>query len=257
MFRKVCYITFFVGFTLFFNSCKVFYSNVMLQTPKDFKYNEIKKNLPSEFKITVHDILSFKLLSNDGFKAVDLNSYMGSENGIEKGGGLSFIVEIDGTIKLPVIGKTKVEGMTPREAELFLEEKFSEFYIKPFVVLKVTNRRVILFPGTDGAAKIVPISNTSTTLLELIAGSGGIPVTGKAFSIKVIRGNLDNPEVFLVDFSTLEGVKKGNMIMQSNDIVYIDTRPRIARNLSQEIVPYFALVNTLIVAFTLYKNFSK
>lgn len=232
------------------NSCKTLYPNAILKTPRDFKYNEIKKTVFQEFKIGVHDIISFSLFSNDGFKVIDLNSFISGE----KGGGVSFIVELDGTIKLPILGRISLLGMTAKEAEIFLEDKFSEFYVKPFVMLKVSNRKVILFPGAEGSAKIVPLPNNSTTLLELLASVGGIPNEGKAYFIKLIRGNLDNPEVYLIDFSTLEGVQKGNMLMQSNDIVYIDARPRIANKLLAEILPYFSLFNTFLIAYTVFQR---
>jgi polysaccharide biosynthesis/export protein len=233
------------------NGCKTFYPNVLLKTPKDFKFNEIKKTALEEFKIGVHDVISFSLYSNDGFKVIDLNSFISGQTG----GGVSFVVELDGTIKLPVLGRISLLGMTAREAEIFLEDKFSEFYVKPFVMLRVSGRRVILFPGADGAARIIPLPNSSTTLMELIASVGGIPASGRSFDIKVIRGNLDNPEVFQIDFSTLDGVQKGNMLMQSNDIVYVDARPRIARTLLTEILPYFSLLNTLLITYTFIQRF--
>jgi polysaccharide export outer membrane protein len=246
MVKNLLVVVLILGGLLSLNSCKALYPNAMLKTPKDFKFNEIKKTALQEFKIGVHDIISFSLFSNDGFKVIDLNSFVSGESGA----GVSFVVELDGTIKLPILGRISLLGMTAREAELFLEEKFSEFYVKPFVMLKVSNRKVILFPGSEGKAKIVPLPNTSTTLMELIASVGGIPNTGKAFYIKLIRGNLDNPEVYLIDFSTLDGVQKGNMLMQSNDIVYIDARPRIATTVLTEVLPYFSILNTLLITYT-------
>ncbi len=251
MVKKLFLFFIIIGGLFTLNSCKTLYPNGMLKTPKDYKFNEIKKTALQEFKIGVHDVISFNLFSNDGFKVIDLNSFIAGE----KGAGVSFIVELDGTIKLPILGRISLLGMTAREAEIFLEEKFSEFYVKPFVMLRVNNRKVILFPGAEGNAKIVPLPNTSTTLMELIASVGGIPGDGKAYSIKLIRGNIDNPEVYLIDFSTLEGVQKGNMLMQSNDIVYVESRPRIANKLLTEMLPYFSIINTFLIASTVFLRF--
>jgi polysaccharide export outer membrane protein len=251
MVKKLLLLLTILGGLFTLNGCKILYSNGMLKTPRDFKFNEIKKTALQEFKIGVHDVVSFNLYSNDGFKVIDLNSFIAGE----RGAGVSFTVELDGTIKLPILGRISLLGMTAREAEIFLEEKFSEFYVKPFVILKVTNRIVILFPGAEGNAKIVPLPNTSTTLMELIASVGGIPGDGKAYSIKLIRGNIDNPEVYLIDFSTLEGVQKGNMTMQSNDIVYVESRPRIANKLLSEVLPYISIINTFLIANSIFLRF--
>jgi polysaccharide export outer membrane protein len=251
MVKKLFLFFIIIGSSFALHSCKTLYPNSMLKTPKDYKYSEIKKTALQEFKIGVHDVISFNLFSNDGFKVIDLNSFIAGE----KGAGVSFIVELDGTIKLPILGRISLLGMTAREAEIFLEEKFSEFYVKPFVMLKVNNRKVILFPGAEGTAKIVPLPNTSTTLMELLASVGGIPNDGKAYFIKLIRGNIENPEVYLIDFSTLDGVQKGNMLMQSNDIVYVDSRPRMANKLLTEILPYFSILNTLLISYTVFLRF--
>jgi hypothetical protein len=53
--------------------------------------------------------------------------------------------------------------------------------------------------------------------------------------------------VYKVDLSTLEGYKVGNIVLQSNDIVYIDAREGYARNLTQEIAPYLGLLTTILI----------
>ena len=59
----------------------------------------------------------------------------------------------------------------------------SENYINPFVQIRVTNQRVIIFPG-KGDAQVVGISNANTSLLEATALAGGIRDEGRANPIK-------------------------------------------------------------------------
>ena len=40
--------------------------------------------------------------------------------------------------------------------------------------------------------------------------------------IKIIRGDLKNPTIYLVDLSTLEGMKDANLFMQAGDIIYFE-----------------------------------
>ena len=160
-------------------------------------------------------------------------------------------------MKLPIIGRVSLKGMTVREAELFLEEKYSGFYIKPFLLLNVSNRRVIVFPGAPGDAKVVPLLNDNTTLIEALALAGGISQNGKAKKIKLIRGNLSNPEIYLIDLSTIEGMKQANLVLQANDIIYIEPRLNIAKGVISEITPILSIITTALVLFTFFLQVSK
>ena len=102
-----------------------------------------------------------------------------------------------------------------------LEQKFSQYYIKPFILLTVTNRRVFVFPGDPGSCRVVPLTNNNTTLMEVLASMGGITTNGKAYQIKLIRGDPNNPSVYLIDLSKIDGIKAGHTIIQEGDIIYV------------------------------------
>ena len=234
---------------LLFSGCRSLNPSVMLRTGRDFKYSVFPPLQPVQYGIAPNDELSFRILSNDGFKLIDVTTIEPSNNASynNTGGGLQYKVEFDGTVKLPVIGRTMLKGMTVREAESFLEEKYSAFYNKPYVLLEVTNRRVTIFPGSEGTAKVVLLENENTTLMEGLAAAGGISESGKAYNVKLIRGNLKNPEVYLIDLSTIEGVKKADLVLQANDIIYIEPQLRIGRDVISEILPYLTFITTTII----------
>ncbi|MEK6616308.1 MAG: polysaccharide biosynthesis/export family protein [Bacteroidota bacterium] len=229
--------------------CRALNPSVMLSTGKDFKYSTFPPTQPLEYKISQNDELSFSIFSNDGFKLVDVTTLSGegSKNISLSSGGLNYKVEFDGSVKLPLLGRTTLKGMSVREAELFLEEKYSTFYNKPYVLLEVTNRRVIIFPGSEGSAKVVALANENTTLMEALASAGGISQSGKAYNVKLIRGDLKNPEIYLVNLSTIDGVKQSDMVLQANDIIYVEPQLRIGRDVMGEILPYLTFVTTMII----------
>ena len=64
---------------------------------------------------------------------------------------------------------------TIKEAEVFLEKIFSEFYVDPFIVLGVSTRRIFLFSGISGGeATVLPLTFSNMTLFEVLASTGGI-----------------------------------------------------------------------------------
>jgi polysaccharide export outer membrane protein len=192
--------------------------------------------------------------TNDGFKLIDLTA--SAESVMSRGGAgmnnmsFQYLVEPDGNMKLPIIGKLKLAGLTIREAEKFLETQYANFYNKPFVVIRVVNRRVTVFPGTGGSGRMVNLDNESTTVIEALALAGGITNTGKARKIKLIRGDLRNPRVILIDLSTIEGLKQGNLLLQANDIIYVEPVPRI----SQEVLTQIAPIVGILTSFALIYN---
>lgn len=220
----------------------------MLKAPKDYAYNPIPESKTIEFRIEVNDQLQIRLFSNDGFKIIDLSQ---SPQAVATANVFTYRVEHDGVVKLPILGRIPISGMTLREAEALLEEKYSAYYVKPFVLLSVQNRKVFLFPGADGAARSIPLSDENVTLVQALAYAGGITNNGKAYRIKLIRGDPKNPQVYLFDLSTIEGFKQSGIPLQSNDIIYVEPVSRYGKGLIAEIGPYLSIATSLLVAITL------
>ena len=228
-------------------SCNI-NSNMMLKTPKNFKFSEIPANQSIEYKIAPDDVVQFQIYSNDGFQAANIGG--GSAGASSAGIGQGYTVDFDGFIKLPILGSIKFSGLTRREAERMLEEKYSEFFIKPFVILNVSNKRVYVFTGV-GKASVLNLKNNSTNLFEALASTGGIPADGKAKEIKVIRNYMDNPEIYSIDLSRLENIKKAHIILQANDIIYIEPRLALLKAIPGELTPWLALLSTFTLLITI------
>jgi len=223
----------------------------MLKTGSNYHYSTLTDSSKSkEYKISPNDIVEFSIYTNNGFKLIDLTSLNNSNSGIRLLNTLEYLVEIDGYCKLPIIGRTKLSGLTIHETELMLEEKYSAYYKEPFVLLSVNNKRIIIFPGSAGDARVIQLRNNNTTLIEAIALAGGIADDGKARQVKLIRQNGDNHDVFLIDLSKIEGIREASMIVQANDIIYIEPRKKISTRLVQELVPIVSLIINLYVILT-------
>jgi polysaccharide export outer membrane protein len=229
----------------------------MLKTPKDYVFDQLNDTMTTEeYRISYTDDISLRILSNEGFKLVDFSNSGGSTASSGNGGvgnnasTIQTLVEHDGTIKVPIIGRVKVMGLTMREAEQLLETKFSEFYVGPYVILRVTNKRVSVFPGAAGAGKVVPITNLNTTVLEALAYAGGIQDDGKAYRIKLVRNSKPKPRVYLIDLSTIDGLQAGNTVVQANDVIYVEPRPRFISRAVNELAPYLSVISSIILVYT-------
>ncbi len=234
---------------ILFSSCKVLSPEQMLRTPRSYEYSDISDlKKVEEYRIAPNDELFFQLMTNDGEKLIDpLDPSSMRQTRPE----VRYLVEYDGKVKLPILGRINIEGNTIREAEEMLEKKYSAFYNRPFVQLHVTNNRVIIFPGgRGGSSKVIYLENANTTLFEALAMAGGID-DGKAHNVKLIRGEPDKPKVYKLDLSTIDGIDSANLTLQANDIIYVDPRHRVPERLLENITPYATLASTILLIYSL------
>ncbi len=232
------------------SSCRVLRPNLMLKTPKDYVFDQLNDTMTKEeYRISPTDAVSLRILSNEGFKLVDFSNN-GAPANIASNSVIETLVEQDGTIKVPLIGRIKVQGLTGREAEQLLETKFSEFYVGPYVILRITNKRVSVFPGSGGSGRVVNIINNNTTVLEALAYAGGLTDDGKAYRIKLVRKTKTKPLVYLIDLSTIDGLQAGNTVVQANDVIYVEPRPKFISRAVAEAAPYVSIISSAILIYT-------
>src|SRR5919107_648632 len=90
---------------LLFSSCKIFRSNLMLKTPKDFTYDKLVDSLGlQDYRIATNDAIVYRIFTNNGFKLIDLAT---NSNAIFRND-IDVIVESDDSIKMPLLGRVKI-----------------------------------------------------------------------------------------------------------------------------------------------------
>jgi polysaccharide export outer membrane protein len=222
--------------------------SIMLRTPRDYKFDDFNQITSEEqYKIGLNDNVEISLSTNKG--AGELENVSSNDNGIVVKQKISVTVEYDGTVKIPILGRILLKDLSLREAELLMEEKYKLIFIDPFVVIKVINKRVVIFPGQGGAARVLYLTNQNTSLLEAIALSGGI--SGKAKRIKLIRGDLKNPKIYLIDLSTIDGLKKADLTLLGNDVIYIQPVDDRISNFTTRIGSTIGLLGTLLFVYSI------
>ena len=234
-------------------SCRTFNPSVMFKTSKDYQFAEpdsAARLVQSEYKLSEYDQFELYIYTNNGYKLVDI-AVGASSTPLNI---LRYNIEKDGFAKLPQLGRVFLKGYTVREAEKVLEEKYTTYFNNPYVVVKVTNRRVYFFSGEGGKGLIVEMKADNMTLIEAIAQAGGISETGKAYKIKLIRGDLKNPKIYLIDLSTVEGMKAADLQLQSNDIIYIEPTRRVGESLLVQISPLVGLLTTIVLVAAIFNK---
>ncbi|SNR46193.1 polysaccharide biosynthesis/export family protein [Hymenobacter mucosus] len=190
----------------------------------------------------------------------------------QQGYGLNeFLVQHDGIITLPMIAPVKLAGYTLLQADSILAQRYSEYYKDVFVVTRVNNNRIVVLGAVaGGSGQVIYMYNDNMNLLEVLAQAGGITggyvgtggnaggaQAGRADNIRLIRGNLKNPQVQIINLTTIEGMRRASLQVEPNDIIYVEPIRRPVYETLTDIQPYFGIVGSIagiITTFLLVRN---
>jgi polysaccharide biosynthesis/export protein len=230
--------------------------NVLFNTPKEYE----KERLPVvhlnpdsariaagyEHRIQIDDQVGVRFLNNlDITKGLAL-----SDAGATTTGGVPFLVNKEGEIDLPGVGKLYVLGMTKNEVKDAIEAKFSKDYRDPKVEIAILNLSVSV-QGSVSSPGIYPLMREKTTLLEVLSQAGGIDQFGKNRLVKIVRGvgQKRDPEILIFDLRQIDAIRTEDMYIQDRDIVYVE--PRDIRVVADAVTPYTSLLSILTTVGTL------
>lgn len=221
----------------------------MFQTEVEIMMDTLSQN-KDNYVLKKRDYLELKVYTNDGELIIDPNFQLRKDLGgnIGNSSGQSkflYLIREDGNVLLPMVGNVKLEGLTLYQANSFLKEKYAKFYTSPFVNLTIANRRVLVLGGSKGGI-VIPLENEKTTLLEILAIYGGIDNNAKAHNIRLIRGDLQNPEVKIIDLTTIEGMTKANLEILPNDVIYIEPIRKVIIESLRDFGPIMSFFTTII-----------
>lgn len=238
----------------FLFSCHAYRQNMMFKTEKGADYlveNVVKAE--ENYVIRVNDYIELNVYTNDGELIIDPNYALRSEIGNTRVSNTmetpKYLVQVDGYSDLPMIGKVKLDGLTLAQAKELLEEKYAAFYEKPYVYVKLISKRVIVLGAMGG--QVIPLENENINLLEIIALAGGPDNYAKMFNIRLIRGDFQNPQVYEIDLSTIEGMQKANMQVKPNDVIYVEPVRKVVQETARDITPLIAVITSMLTLYVL------
>jgi polysaccharide export outer membrane protein len=172
---------------------------------------------PGEQRIRVGDLLSISVSSaSQETDRLFNRGVEGPEQSIQ-----GYLVDAEGTIEFPVIGKVEVLGLTKAELRDRLRERLSEYLQNPAVIIRFRNVTVTVLGEVENPSTFT-VPNESITLLQALGMAGDMTVYGKREEVLVIRevnGVRTAARLNLQDPATLNSPY---YFLQSNDVVYVE-----------------------------------
>ncbi|MBO4403216.1 MAG: polysaccharide biosynthesis/export family protein [Bacteroidales bacterium] len=169
-------------------SCMTPRKVLYLQDMSDSSAVELETNY--EARIAPSDRLGIFVSSDDDKELVELFNQHRSQQGLNSGtsrGWYGYLVDVNGNIYFPVLGKLHVEGLTRIELQDTITQLLKEGgYLKtPYVTVELSNFK-INFLGADGG-KVIYVDGDRCTLFEALALSGDLGTYTRRDKVKVYR----------------------------------------------------------------------
>ncbi len=199
------------------------------------------KDVQFEYKIRPYDRVSVIV-----YKHPDIST--SSQNTIKQEHGI--LVNAKGYIRLPLIKKIYLQGLTQTEAEDVLEKAYSVYIKKPNIQIEVLNKRAYVIGEVNRPGEI-SLPNEQLTLLQILASSGDLTDSADRRSILIIDGNsARKSKTRVVNLTDKHSLQTANLMIKPNDIVYVMPNNMKAFNIGvKETTPIFRLINQMLTPF--------
>ncbi len=134
---------------------------------------------------------------------------------------IGYMVDNDGSISLPLVGKVKVSGLNTKEVADLITGKLEKYLVNPVVNVRMLNYNVAVM-GEVNKPSVYTIPNERITLPEVLSLAGDLTIYARRDNVLVIREN-DGKRLFTrIDLTKRDFFDSPYYYLQPNDVVYVE-----------------------------------
>jgi len=273
---------FLVALVLSFSSCRYYTRDIIfrMDDERDKQYlSTMVRKAEANYRVAKNDYIEFQLFTSGGETLIDPNAELSrqlakagvaSAAAAAQGNKAKYLVSDKGDVLLPMVGLIKVDSLTVRQLDSTLEKKYSDFYKNCFVTSRIENRRCFVFAsgagGGGGAAgvfntpslggKVVPLKYEKMNLFEVMAEASSMGIYSKMDRVRIIRGDLQKPEVIVIDLTHVHTMARQDLTILPNDIVYVEPGRRPGLEILRDITQVSSFfIGSIGIGFLLVDGF--
>jgi polysaccharide export outer membrane protein len=201
-----------------FASCASRKDVVYLQDVGNFETQVDNNKSATKFK--VDDLVAIHVSSLNPEISAPFNLYKGSSEG-GRSEQVSYLVDQDGMIDFPVIGKLKIEGLSPDELRTLLRQKLTDYLKDPIINIRLMNFTVTIL-GQVGRPGTYPVNGEQISILEALGMAGDLTLRAKRDNILIMRDFNGTKVYSRLDLTSKNVVKSPVFYLSQNDVVYVE-----------------------------------
>jgi polysaccharide export outer membrane protein len=212
-------IAIFVLFIFVLTSCASRKQVVYFQDTGNFETLVNTNRSVSKFK--VDDLVSIHVSSLNPEASAPFNLFRGQAEGGFRAEQVDYLVDEAGEIDFPVIGKLKIEGLSPEELRNMLRNRLSEYLKDPIINIRLRNFTVTVL-GEVSRPGTYPVNGEQITILEALGLAGDLTIRGVRENVLVIR-DFNGTKVYTrIDLTSKKMVDSPVYYLTQNDVVYAE-----------------------------------
>lgn len=212
-------IAIFVLFIFVLTSCASRKQVVYFQDTGNFETLVNTNRSVSKFK--VDDLVSIHVSSLNPEASAPFNLFRGQAEGGFRAEQVDYLVDEAGEIDFPVIGKLKIEGLSPEELRNMLRNRLSEYLKDPIINIRLRNFTVTVL-GEVARPGTYPVNGEQITVLEALGLAGDLTIRGVRENVLVIR-DFNGTKVYTrIDLTSKKMVDSPVYYLTQNDVVYVE-----------------------------------
>ena len=156
-------------------------------------------------------------------------------NNIPTSGGAlqTYLVDNEGCIDFPVVGKLQVGGLTKSMCEKLIHDKIKRYMNaeeNPIVTVRMSNYKISVI-GEVNHPGMFTVGNEKINIFEALAQAGDLSIYGVRDRVKLIRENAKGrKEIYTINLNDANIVNSPYYYLQQNDVVYVEPNQVKARN---------------------------
>lgn len=157
-----------------------------------------------------------------------------------------YLVDLNGYINFPVLGKVKVGGLKKSEAIAHLKSMLDVYLKDPIITMQFMNYKVTVL-GEVARPGSYTISNERITMMEALGLAGDMTVFGRRDNVLLIRENSGGSKAFVrINLNSTDLLSSPYYYLQQNDVLYIEpNRTRLSAAASVNVSLYLGAISTL------------
>jgi polysaccharide export outer membrane protein len=220
-------------------------------------------------RIMPKDVLSITVNTTDPEAAVPFNltvptiqSTAAKMTSTTQASLMSYIVDNEGNIDFPLIGKVHLGGLTKNEAEELIFAKIKPYMNAaetPIVTVRMINYKISVI-GEVARPGMFTVANEKISILEALAQAGDLTIYGVRDRVKLIREDATGKkEIHTLNLNDANIINSPYYYLQQNDIVYVEPNKVKSQNSSVGSMTtlWFSATSILISLTSLLYNILK
>lgn len=221
---------------LLLTSCVSRKQLIYLQANDQEQVKMLQSVATPQYRLQTNDVISLNIKAIDPELVAIFNPT--NRNGSDNGNTTrreqdayydGFTVDGHGNIRIPIIGEMNVMGFTLDEVRLKIEKELLDTYFNKaaniFVTVKMAGLRFTI-NGEIGTPGTKTMFQDRVTVLEAVANSGDITLTGDRKKVTIIRQYPYGTEMHDIDLTDRKVMESPYFYLQPNDYIYIKPLPQ-------------------------------